>query len=139
MKKKRSISITEFDRQRLEELLAVAGEFNFRDRSDLKGFAEELARGKLVEPRKVKPDVVTMNSRVRLRDLEADEVTDYTLVFPKDAEIEKGRISVMSPIGTAILGYSEGDTIEWVVPDGKRRIRIEKLLYQPEAAGDYHL
>ncbi len=136
---KRVISITEFDRQRLEELLAVAGDFEYRNRGDLKGFAEELERGKLVDSKEVEPTVVTMNTRVRLRDLEADEVMDYTLVFPRDADIEKGAISVMSPIGTAILGYSEGDIIEWEVPDGKRRIKIEKILYQPEASGDYHL
>ncbi len=67
------------------------------------------------------------------------ETSEYTLVFPKDADIESGRISVMSPIGTAILGYSVGDAIEWTVPAGTRRIRIEAVPYQPEAAGDYHL
>ena len=60
-------------------------------------------------------------------------------VFPKEADIDRGRLSVISPVGTAILGYTEGDTIEWKVPSGKRRIKIEKVLYQPEAAGDYHL
>ena len=135
----RSISITQFDRKRLDELLAVAEEFNYRDRSDLKRLAEELNHGRLVDSRDVSPTVVTMNSRVRLRDLDTNEVMEYTLVFPKDAAIERGRISVISPIGTAILGYSFGDTIEWTVPAGKRRITIEALLYQPEAAGDYHL
>ena len=136
---KRSISITQFDRARLEELLTVAGEFSYRDRNDLQLLAEELRRGRLVASRDVAPTVVTMNSRVRLRDLDTDDQMEYTLVFPKDADIETGKLSVMSPIGTAILGYSVGDEIEWTVPAGKRRIQIEALLYQPEAAGDYHL
>jgi len=135
----RSISITQFDRERLDELLAVAGEFNYRDWGDLNRLAEELRRGQIVGSQTVAPTVVTMNSRVRLRDLDTDEVMQYTLLFPKDSDIETDRISVISPIGTAILGYSVGDTIEWTVPAGKRRIKIEALLYQPEAAGNYHL
>ena len=135
----RSISITQFDRERLEELLAVADEFNYRDRTDLERLAEELRRGQLVGSQEVAPTVVTMNSRVALRDLDTDEAIEYTLVFPKDSDIDTCRISVISPIGTAILGYSVGDTIEWTVPAGKRRIKIEALPYQPEAAGDYHL
>ncbi len=136
---RRSISITQFDRKRLSELMAVADEFNYRDRTDLKRLAEELEHGTLVDSRDVSPTVVTMNSRVLLRDLETGETSEYTLVFPKDADIESGRISVMSPLGTAILGSSVGDTIEWAVPAGTRRIRIEAVPYQPEAAGDYHL
>jgi len=83
--------------------------------------------------------VVTMNSKVILRDLDISEEMNYCLVFPKDADIASGAISVLAPVGTAILGYREGDIVEWPVPSGKRRIRIEKILYQPEAAGDFHL
>jgi len=136
---KRTISITKFDHKRLDELLAVADEFNYRDRPDLKRLAEELKHGHLVVSKDIAPTVVTMNSRVCLRDLDSDEVIEYTLVFPKDANVTEGKISVMSPIGTAILGYSVGSTIEWDVPGGKRCIKIESLPYQPEAAGDYHL
>lgn len=135
----RSICITEFDRKRLDDLLAVAKEFYYRDREDLQQLAQELRRGEIVRPQEVAPTVVTMNSQVKLRDLDTDEVMQYTLVFPQNANIDTGKISIMSPVGTAILGYSVGDTIEWKVPAGKRRIRIEELLYQPEAAGDYHL
>jgi regulator of nucleoside diphosphate kinase len=63
----------------------------------------------------------------------------WTLVFPEDADIDQNRISVLAPIGTAMLGYSVGDTIEWPVPEGLRRIQVKEILYQPEAAGDYHL
>jgi regulator of nucleoside diphosphate kinase len=61
----------------------------------------------------------------------------YTLVFPRDANVDEGRISILAPLGTAILGYRVGEEFEWDVPSGKRRLRIAKVLYQPEAAGHY--
>jgi len=135
----RTIYITKFDLERLEDLLAVAGEFSYRDRGDLKELEAELQEGKLVDSKEVPPNVVTMNSRVRLIDLDNNESMVFTLVFPKDADIDAGKLSVLSPIGTAILGYSVRDVIEWHVPAGIRRIKIEKVLYQPEAVGDFHL
>jgi regulator of nucleoside diphosphate kinase len=137
--KRREIYITQLDRDRLEELIEVAEEFDDHRRKDLQDLQEELDRAKIVKPEKVPPGVVTMNSRVLLRDVDTSEEMNYTLVFPKDADIDSGAISVLAPVGTAILGYSEGDVVEWQVPSGRRRISIEKILYQPEAAGDYHL
>lgn len=137
--KDRIIYITKFDLERLEELLAVAGEFSYRDRGDLQELEEELHKAKVIDSKEVPPKVVTMNSRVKLHDIDKSQSTVYTLVFPKDADIGAGRLSVLSPIGTAILGYSVDDVIEWRVPKGMRRIKIEEVLYQPEAAGDYHL
>ncbi|WP_228767808.1 GreA/GreB family elongation factor [Candidatus Velamenicoccus archaeovorus] len=63
----------------------------------------------------------------------------YQLVYPEDADIEQNKISILAPIGTAILGYKVGDVIEWKVPAGVRRLKIKKILYQPEAAKEYHL
>jgi regulator of nucleoside diphosphate kinase len=137
--RKRSIHMTKFDLERLGELLSVASDFSYRDRADLRELEAEMARAKAVDPKKVPADVVTMNSRVRMTDLDSQKELVYTLVFPKDADFDQGRISVVSPVGTAILGYRVGDTIEWNVPAGKKRLRIEELLYQPEAAGDFHL
>lgn len=137
--KPRKICITEADKNRLQELIAVAGEFGGRVRQDLTGLASELERAEIVDPKKVRPDVVTMNSRVVLQDTTTGEEMSYTLVFPKDANMGAGAISVLAPIGTAILGYSKGDIIEWQVPAGMRRILIKEIVYQPEAAGHYHL
>ncbi|MBN2449486.1 MAG: nucleoside diphosphate kinase regulator [Lentisphaeria bacterium] len=137
--KSRSIRITEHDKTRLEELLEVAGEFSGHARKDLEGLAQELARAKVVDPKKVPPDVVTMHSKVILQDIDTMEQMHYVLVFPKDANLDQGAISVLAPIGTAILGYSKGDVIEWPVPAGIRRIRIRDVVYQPEAAGHFHL
>jgi regulator of nucleoside diphosphate kinase len=63
----------------------------------------------------------------------------YTLVFPSEANFDEGKISVLAPVGTAMLGYRVGDSIEWEVPSGRRRLKVEELIYQPEASGDYNL
>jgi regulator of nucleoside diphosphate kinase len=76
-----------------------------------------------------------MNTRVRLADIETNEKQVYTVVFPSEANLEQRKISILAPIGTAILGYRLGDTVEWPVPGGIRKLRIEEILYQPEAAG----
>jgi len=135
----RNLYITEFDKSRLEELIEVAEEFGGHDRRDLESLAEELEKAEVVSPKNVPADVVTMNSKVILRDLTTSEEMTYVLVFPRDANIDTGAISVLAPVGTAILGYAKGDIVEWPVPSGMRRIRIQEILYQPEAAGDYHL
>jgi len=135
----RNLYITEFDKSRLEELIEVAEEFGGHERKDLESLAEELEKAEVVPPKNVPADVVTMNSKVLLRDLTTSEEMTCVLVFPKDANIDTGAISVLAPVGTAILGYAKGDIVEWPVPSGVRRIRIEDVLYQPEAAGDYHL
>lgn len=80
-----------------------------------------------------------MRSTVRLKDLESGKEMIYSLVFPDEADVEQGRISVLAPVGTAMIGYRGGDTIEWEVPSGLRRLKVEEVLYQPEASGDYHL
>jgi regulator of nucleoside diphosphate kinase len=135
----RKIYITEIDKARLEELIEVAGEFGSGNRTDLEALADELARAEIVASREVQPDVVTMNSKVVLCDIDTLKEMTCTLVFPRDADINKGAISVLAPVGTAILGYSKGDVVEWPVPSGIRQFRIEEILYQPEAAGDFHL
>jgi regulator of nucleoside diphosphate kinase len=136
---KRTIYITEFDMERLQELIAEARRLDRRQNAHLDDLESELSRGKLVAATEVPPDVVTMNSRVRLLDLDSGEERVWTLVFPQEADVSKSRISVLAPIGTAMLGYRVGDTFSWRVPDGIRRLQVKEVLYQPEAAGDYHL
>ena len=95
---------------------------------------EELDRARIVSAGRVPADVVTMNSRVRMTDLGTGKEMTYTLVFPREADFSQGKISVLAPIGTAILGYRAGDVIEWNVPGGRRKFRVEEILHQPEAA-----
>lgn len=140
MKKKpaSSISITRFDKARLMRLLRSLDAAQ-QNREELADLEYELERGTEVESTEVAPDVVTMNSTVRVTDLDANTTHLYTIVFPSDADFEKGRISILSPLGTALLGYRAGDVVTWEMPRGTRRLRIEELVYQPEAAGDFHL
>lgn len=125
------IYITEIDQSRLRTLIAL------EDEADVVDLEHEIERAIVVEPQQVKRDVVTMNSRAVLN-LD-DEEMEVALVYPEDADGSDGKLSVCSSIGTAILGYREGDAIDWRTPHRTRRIRIEHVLYQPEAAGDFHL
>lgn len=139
MKKKASgIQITRFDKARLMRLLRSL-DAAAENRDGIEDLERELERGTEVESTEVSPDVVTMNSTVRVTDLDANTTHLYTIVFPGDADFEKGRISILSPLGTALLGYRAGDVVTWEMPRGTRRLRIEELVYQPEAAGDFHL
>ena len=135
----RNIYITNQDQQRLTDMLEEALARNSRDSGFLKELARELANAETVDPKSVPPHVVTMNSRVVVKDVASGETSEYTLVFPEQADVAQNRLSVVSPIGTAILGYAKGDTITWQTPGGPRQIRILDIPYQPEAAGDFHL
>ena len=136
MKRATTIYITEFDYNRLSGLIDRARERNGDDREYLNKLETELDRAEIVDPKDIRADVVTMRSKVRLKDLVSGESNTYSLVFPTEANFAEGKISVLAPIGTAILGYKRGDTIEWPVPSGLRKLKIEEILYQPEASGD---
>ena len=129
-----SIHITSHDKRLLEELLAETEALRPESRSDLKALAEELKRAVVVQPDQVPNDVITMHSRAELVDLDTGETVVYTLVFPSQANIEAGNISVLAPVGAAMLGYRVNDEFEWQVPDGVRRMRVKQIHYQPEAA-----
>ena len=136
--KKREIYITKFDQERLKRLVMVASEFTYKGPAYIKDLEQEINRAKVVEPKDIPGTAVTMNSTVRMTDMDTDEEMEYTLVFPDDADVDAGKISIMSPIGTAILGYSVGDVIEWRVPRGTCRIRIDEIVYQPEKSGNFN-
>ena len=135
----RKIHITEFDNKRLRDLLGEARYSEYRGSEYLDDLEQELDRAIIVDPKKVPPDLVTMNSQVRLEDLETGEEMVYTLVYPEDADYTHNKISILAPIGTAMLGYRVGDIFEWKVPEGLSKMKIKEILYQPESSGDYHL
>ncbi|HEY7786493.1 MAG TPA: nucleoside diphosphate kinase regulator [Pyrinomonadaceae bacterium] len=134
-----NICISEQDFHRLNGLIELTRERNGNDREYLNKLESELDRAEVVDPKEIPADVITMRSKVRLQDLLSGEANTYELVFPTEANFSEGRISVLAPIGTAILGYKRGDIIEWQVPSGLRRLRVDDVIYQPEAEGDYHL
>ncbi|MCC7519534.1 MAG: nucleoside diphosphate kinase regulator [Verrucomicrobiae bacterium] len=132
--KTRTIYITEADMRRLQPLIEAMK--NSRD--DLGGLQRELAQARVIASKDVPADVITMNSKARLKNLESGEELIYTLVFPDQANIDHGKISVVAPIGTAMLGQRVGDVFKWTVPAGAVRLRVEEVLYQPEAAGQFN-
>lgn len=125
------IHITEVDQARLRNLLALAHP------SAVFELEHEVERATVVEPHQVPQDVVTMNSRAVVR-LDGETV-EVALVYPEEADDNAGKFSVCSDVGTAILGYKEGDAFDWRMTHRTRHVRIEKVLYQPEAAGHFHL
>jgi regulator of nucleoside diphosphate kinase len=130
------IVISERDAERLESLLAKMPPDAFPGKKALEG---ELDRAEIVDPRDIPPSVVTMNSKIRFRVASSNEEFAMTLVYPKDVDESGGTISVLAPVGSALLGLSQGDEIEWPKPGGgKLKVRIEEILYQPERAGEYH-
>lgn len=104
------------------------------DRRHYRDLRHELQRAERVESAAVPADVVTMGSTVRLRELDSDEWWTFTLCYPPDANIGENRISVLAPVGTAIIGCRVGDVVDWPVPEGSVRIRIEEVIDQPQAA-----
>ncbi len=132
------ITVTEQDLDRLTELIERYEGTSVAANAD--ALDEELGRASIVAPGQIPPDVVTMNSRVRFVDEETGEAQEVTLVYPQDADGTAGRISILAPVGSALIGLSVGQAIRWPMPNGRSRgLRIVEVLYQPEAAGHFHL
>lgn len=135
-----TIYITRTDRERLGNLIQLV-----RSQNDRAHFAyinrleEELEEAEIVAPEEIPPDVVTMRSKVKLKDLDSGEDAVYSIVFPSEANNDEGKISILAPLATALLGYKRGDTVEFQAPSRLRRLKIRKIIYQPESAGDYDL
>lgn len=130
----RDIVMTEQDHEKLTQLLNGVRQRRFRDLAHVEQLDTELDRARIVSADEIPPDVVTMNSQVALRDLDTGEDIVMTLVFPHEANVEERKVSVLAPLGTAVLGYRAGDVIEWEVPAGTRRLKVERVLFQPEAS-----
>jgi regulator of nucleoside diphosphate kinase len=131
-----NIVISEVDMDRLERLLESLPANAFPGHQALEA---ELERAE-IRPSKEMPDnVVTMNSEVRFRMSSSNEEFTLRLVYPKDADGSAGKISILAPVGGALLGLAQGDEIEWPGPGGGMvKVRIEEIIYQPERSGDFH-
>lgn len=134
--KKPQLIISSLDAERLEKLLDSLPSESFPGKSDLEA---ELYRAEIVEPKDIPATVVTMNSTVRFEVDSSQEEFCLTLVYPRDVDGSGGKISILAPVGSALLGLSQGDEIEWPKPGGgKVRVRIQEITYQPERSGEYH-
>ena len=131
--KKQAIIMSAADHEELGCVVSAAGRLSRRGLEEVAALERELTRAEIVAPGDVPPDVITMNSRAELLDLETAERMEFTLVYPADANIDEGKISVLAPLGAAMIGYRVGDEFTWFVPYGERRLRVTAVRFQPEA------
>ncbi|MBW7895230.1 MAG: nucleoside diphosphate kinase regulator [Opitutaceae bacterium] len=128
-----TLRITASDRQRLRELVSSVIQSQPRLRETLQPLQVELERAEIMERWNIPATTVVMGSRVEIEDVENGEVDAYTLVYPEYADIASGKLSILAPIGTAIIGFSQGDTFTWKTPGGPRQIRLRKVEAPAEA------
>jgi len=133
------IYVTENDMRKLRALIQSSRDSRKTNEKSLQILEAELNKAKVVKSEVIPSDVITMHSEVQLLDIDTGEETTYRIVYPNQADIDKGNGSILAPIGTALLGYSVGDIIEWSVPAGTAKWKVMKISYQPESAGDYQL
>ena len=131
--------LSRLDCERIEALLELPGSAAI----DTSALEAELARAQIVEPTQMPPDVITMNSTARFKVIGADgdtgEERELTLVYPRDASGEPDKVSILAPVGSALLGLRIGDAIEWPVPGGRTiKLQVLSIRFQPEAAGELH-
>jgi regulator of nucleoside diphosphate kinase len=129
------VRVTDRNHRKLSSVLASPIGQRMPAASD--ALAAELERALVVASEQIDPCVVTMNSRVRYENVATRRVSEIALVYPWDADPANEQVSVLSPVGTALLGLSMGDLIDWPIPGRPRvRLRLVRVLYQPEAARD---
>ena len=116
----------------IEDIRARDGEV---DQENLSKLEEELDRAEIVDPKDLPSNVITMRSQVLVKDLKSGKTATYSLVFPAEANSDQGKVSILAPIGTALLGYRRGDVIEWHVPSGMRKLKVKDVFYRPEGVG----
>ena len=133
------IIINRLDYARIKKCIKDAKQFKSISNVEAEKLIKELDSAKIVKPEAIPSNVVTMNSIVRLSFLNNNKQVQFQIVYPNQANLKENKISIFSPIATALIGYKVADEIEWIVPAGLTNIRIDEIIYQPEAAGDYSL
>ena len=131
--------INRLDYARIKKSISDEKIFKSITNTEAEKLLQELDAAKIVEPEAIPSNVVTMNSIVKLSFLNNDKNIQFQIVYPEQANIKENKISIFSPIATALIGYKVSDEVEWIVPAGLTRIRIDEIIYQPEAAGDFDL
>jgi len=133
------IILSRLDYSRIQNCISDARQVKSINASEAESLLKELDSAKIVEPEEIPSNVVTMNSIVKISFLNTQKQIQFQIVYPKQANLKENKISIFSPIATALIGYKTGDEIEWIVPAGLTKIRIDEIIYQPEASGDFNL
>lgn len=133
------IIITKNDYSRIHKSIDYAKRKNSIGINEAENLLNELHSALIVDPHEVPGDVVTMHSIIKIIFLNSNLSMQFQIVYPGAANIKENKISIFSPVATALIGCKVSDEIEWIVPSGLTKIRIDEILYQPEAAGHFHL
>jgi regulator of nucleoside diphosphate kinase len=133
----RNIKITKLDYIRLNNLIASARKERTIELKNINVLEYELIRAEKVISEKIDPDFITMNSVVQIYNHNTGNEMSIKIVFPQEADYKKKFISVLSPLGSALIGYKENDTVRYEAPKGEVEITVQKIEYQPEANGEY--
>ncbi|GEO04800.1 prokaryotic transcription elongation factor, GreA/GreB domain protein [Adhaeribacter aerolatus] len=128
------IYLTDTDYQRLHHL--VKAQRTSTRPQVAAALGKELERAQVVPSEEIPPNVITMNSKVRIKEMKSTTEMEITIVYPKDADLREQKVSILAPVGTAVLGCQVGDEVEWLVPDGTRIYKIEEVIYQPQSEGE---
>jgi len=136
---KKQIKITKLDYKRLSNLIDNVKNSMRSDIENILTLRHEIERAKKVEPREISSKYITMNSEFEIISLDLQKVMKFKLVYPQEANFSKGKLSVLSPLGCALIGCEENDEVEYKVPAGIKKVKIEKILYQPEEVGEFYL
>ncbi len=131
--------LNNLDYLRIQKSIEEAKKIRSISQVEAESLMKELNSAEIVEPEKIPSNVVTMNSEVKISFLDTGKQIQFKIVYPREATFKENKISIFSPIATALIGYQVGDEVEWIVPAGLTRIRIDDIVYQPEASGDYNL
>jgi regulator of nucleoside diphosphate kinase len=130
-----AVRVTDFDSRRLRSVIEGSRATGLRDADSINLLERQLAHAEITPAERIDPDVVTINSEVRVSDLESLKTIRFRVVFPRAGGTIPGEVSVLAPLGMAVLGRKVGDRVTWQTPGGLRRLRVEQVLYQPEREG----
>lgn len=123
-----------------KDLARIKNVLSYQDSEEFEDLELELDRAHIITDDEVPKDLVTMNSKIRFLNIQDDKEMIVTIVYPSEADFKMGRISVLAPLGSALIGLRVNQEINWKFPDGKTRtLKILDVLYQPEANEDWHL
>ena len=135
----KQVIITKQDYNKINRSITEAKARNSIKKEEAEKLLAELKSAKIVDQAEIDKDVVTMNSIVKIHFQNNKTNMEFQLVYPADADLKQKKISIFSPVASALIGYKVGDEIDWLIPSGMTKIIIDEVIYQPEAAGDFDL